>query len=222
MKYAILSLALLAGICGAEPERAENPLIPFLAVTGRPTESELVRKVASLKTDGFGSFLIYARNGLQIEYMGEDWLNCVDVLCREADRQGLRVWLYDDYNWPSGTCKGRVPNEKESRRYAELALYRDASGAFSWKKVFAPSGWVNVLDDEAMSRFVALTHEVYERRLSKWFAKKTIAGIFTDEPGHPTAITFDGKPLCHFAWWDGLEKAYSEKTGRSLRRDVEA
>lgn len=222
MKYAILSLVLLAGICGAETERVENPLIPFLAVTGRPTEADLVRKVSSLKADGFGSFLIYARSGLQIEYMGEDWLNCVDVLCREAGRQGLRVWLYDDYNWPSGTCKGRVPNEKASRRYAELALYRDASGAFSWKKVFAPSGWVNVLDDEAMSRFVALTHEVYERRLSKWFAKKTIAGIFTDEPGHPTAITFDGKPLCHFAWWDGLEKVYQEKTGRSLRRDVEA
>ena len=217
---------LLAGLAvgaQAETERAvENPLIPFVAVTGRPTEADLVRKVASLKADGFGSFLIYARSGLQIEYMGEDWLKCVDIFCREADRNGLKVWLYDDYNWPSGTCKGRVPNEKEAWRYAELALFRDASGAFVWKKVFAPSGWVNVLDDEAMSRFVELTHEVYERRLAKWFAKKTIVGIFTDEPGHPTAISFPEKPLCHFAYWDGLEKAYREKTGRDIRKDIEA
>ena len=198
-----------------------NPVVPFLAVTGRPTEAELACKVAALKADGFDSFLIYARSGLQYEYMGEDWLRCVDVLCAEADRHGMTVWLYDDYNWPSGTCKGRVPNENEDFRYSEWAVYRNADGAFRWQKVLAPRGWVNVLDDGAMKRFLEVTHEVYERRLAKWFAKKLIRGIFTDEPGHPTAIRFEGDPLCHFARWNGLEDEYRRATGGDFRRAVE-
>jgi len=63
-----------------------NPLIPFLAITGRPTEAELVRKVASVKESGFDSFLIYARSGLQIPYLGDEWFAVVETLCREADR----------------------------------------------------------------------------------------------------------------------------------------
>ena len=202
---------------------ALSPAIPFLAVTGKPTEAELARKVAALKEDGFDQFLIYARSGLQYKYMGEEWLNCVDTLCREADRRGMKVWLYDEYNWPSGTCKGRVPNENDDYRYAELAVWRNADGTFRWQKVFAPAGWVNVLDAGAMKRFLELTHEVYEKRLAEWFQKKTILGIFTDEPGSCHGMRFDGEPLAHFTWWRELGDEYRSATGGSeLRKDVEA
>ena len=109
-------------VCTFGAFAALSPAIPFLAVTGRPTEADLARKVAALKEDGFDQFLVYARSGLQYRYMGEEWLNCVDTLCREADARGMKVWLYDEYNWPSGTCKGRVPNECDDYRYAELAV----------------------------------------------------------------------------------------------------
>ena len=216
------SLALCAVVCTGGAFAAPSPAIPFLAVTGKPTETDLARKVVALKEDGFDQFLIYARSGLQYEYMGEEWLNCVDALCREADARGMKVWLYDEYNWPSGTCKGRVPNENDDYRYAELAVYRNADGSFRWQKVLAPAGWVNVLDEGAMKRFLELTHEVYERRLAKWFGKKTILGIFTDEPGHPTAIGFDGKPLVHIAYWRELEDEYRAATGGDFKKDVEA
>ena len=75
--------ALAAGALGASAEL--NPVIPFLAVTGRPTDAELGRKVAALKADGFDQFLIYARSGLQYKYMGEEWLHAVETCCREAE-----------------------------------------------------------------------------------------------------------------------------------------
>ena len=209
-------------VCTFGAFAALSPAIPFLAVTGKPTEADLARKVAALKEDGFDQFLVYARSGLQYKYMGEEWLNCVDTLCREADRRGMKVWLYDEYNWPSGTCKGRVPNECDDYRYAELAVYRNADGSFRWQKVLAPAGWVNVLDEGAMKRFVELTHEVYEKRLAKWFEKKTILGIFTDEPGHPTAINFEDRPLVHVAYWRELEDEYRVATGDDFKKDVEA
>lgn len=200
---------------------ALNPVIPFLAITGRPTDAELAAKVAALKADGFDQFLIYARSGLQYKYMGEEWLHAVETLCREAEQSGMKVWLYDEYNWPSGTCKGRVPAADERFRYSEWAIYPKKEGGFTWESVMAPQGWVNVCESEAVQLFIKMTHEVYEKRLAKYFASKTILGIFTDEPGHPVAVPL--KPGCrkHFRRWIGMEDEYRTETGRDFRADVE-
>ena len=52
--------------------QADDGMIPFLAITGRPTEAEVRAKVAAIQVQGIESFLIYARSGLELEYMGED------------------------------------------------------------------------------------------------------------------------------------------------------
>ena len=211
--------AVAAGALGASAEL--NPVIPFLAVTGRPTDAEIAAKVAALKADGFDQFLVYARSGLQYKYMGEEWLRTVETCCREAEQSGMKVWLYDEYNWPSGTCKGRVPAADERFRYSEWTVYPKKEGGFSWEVTMAPQGWVNVCEPEAVRLFIKMTHEVYERRLAKYFASKTISGIFTDEPGHPVAVPL--KPGCskHFRRWIGMEDEYRAETGRDFRADVE-
>lgn len=198
-------------------------MIPFLAITGKPTEAEVRAKVAAIAGQGIESFLIYARSGLELEYMGEDWLRLNEWFCDEAAKRGMKVWLYDEYNWPSGTCKGRVPNENDAWRYMELGVYRNPDGTYRWTKALAPGGWVNVYEFAAVDRFIELTHEVYARRLKKWFDDKTIQGIFTDEPGHPTTVTFEeGRPLVSFRTYSGLESEYKASTGRELKADVEA
>ena len=197
-------------------------MVPLLAITGRPTEAEARAKVAAMHAQGMQSFLIYARSGLQLEYMGENWLKLCEWLCDEAERLGMKVWLYDEYNWPSGTCRGRVPNENEAWRYAECGVYRNADGTFRWTSALAPAGWVNVCEPDAVKRFIELTHELYAKRLARWFANKTIVGIFTDEPGHPTKVTFqDATPTVAFRTYSGLEDEYRAATGRNLKGDVE-
>ena len=197
-------------------------MIPFLAITGKPTEAEVRAKVAAIQAQGIESFLIYARSGLELEYMGEEWLKLNEWFCDEAEKRGMKVWLYDEYNWPSGTCKGRVPNENDAWRYAEYGVYRNPDGTYRWMTALAPGGWVNVCEPAAVARFIELTHEVYAKRLDRWFKNKTILGIFTDEPGHPTRVNFpDGKPLVSFRKYSGLEDEYKAATGRELKADVE-
>ena len=197
-------------------------MIPFLAITGKPTEAEVRAKVAAIQAQGIDSFLIYARSGLELEYMGEEWLKLNEWFCDEAEKRGMKVWLYDEYNWPSGTCKGRVPNENDAWRYTEYGVYRTSDGSYRWTTALAPGGWVNVCEPAAVARFIELTHEVYAKRLDRWFKNKTILGIFTDEPGHPTRVTFpDGKPLVSFRKYSGLEDEYKTATGRALKDDVE-
>ena len=201
----------------------DTGLIPFLAVTGAPTEADVRAKVAAIQADGADSFLVYARSGLGVPYMGEEWLRLCGWFCDEAAKRGLKVWLYDEYNWPSGTCKGRVPAENDAWRYREIGAFPRTGGGWFWEEAIAPAGWVNVCEPDAVRRFIELTHDVYAKRLAKWFADGTIVGFFTDEPGHPVGIVFpSGKPRASFRAWAGMEEEYRAETGRDFRADVEA
>ena len=217
----VIGSLLCVASWGGEVVRGDG-LVPFMAVTGRPTEAAVRAKVAEMQGHGIESFIVYVRSGLELEYMGEEWLDVVAWFCDEAERRGMKVWLYDEYNWPSGTCKGRVPNENDAWRYAEYGVYRNKDGSYRWTSAFAPAGWVNVCEPAAVARFIELTHEVYAKRLARWFASKTILGIFTDEPGHPTTVTFpEGRPLVKFRKYSGLAEEYRAATGREFRADVE-
>ena len=52
-----MSVVLVSGAFAASTE--SNPVIPFLAITGRPTDAEIAHKITALKEDGFDQFLIY-------------------------------------------------------------------------------------------------------------------------------------------------------------------
>jgi hypothetical protein len=68
--------------------------------------------------------------------MGEDWLALVGRCLDAGKRRGMKVWLYDEYNWPSGSCKGRVPSENPEWLYAEYAVWRNPDGTFRFFVAF--------------------------------------------------------------------------------------
>ena len=104
-KACILVAAFVCGLAaGAADEVRGDGMIPFLAITGKPTQAEVRAKVAAMDAQGIESFVLYARSGLQIEYMGEEWLTLSEWFCDEAERRGMKVWLYDEYNWPTYAC----------------------------------------------------------------------------------------------------------------------
>jgi hypothetical protein len=196
------------------------PLIPMGAITGRPDEAAVRTTLEAFKAVGIDQYLIYPRSGLELEYMGEDWLQVCEWFCGHARRLGMTIWLYDEYNWPSGSCKGRVPAENPEFESRQYAVYRNADGTFDWK-VFPSPGWVDNYSFKAMERFIELTHAKYEQRLRPYLGS-TVAGIFTDEPAHPVPVKPDGKPALTFRYFDGAEAEYQARTGRALRADVEA
>ena len=217
-----LSVCCLAMPCEARDKVPGDGMIPFLAITGRPTATAVRAKVSAIAAQGIESFVIYARSGLELEYLGDEWLRLCEWFCDEAEKHGLKVWLYDEYNWPSGTCKGRVPQERDEWRYREWGVFADGKGGYRWDSGYGPVGWVNVYEQGATDRFIELTHELYAKRLKRWFDNKTILGIFTDEPGHYVDVTFEaGKPEISMRAYTGLEDEYRARTGRDFRRDVE-
>ena len=57
---------------------------------------------------GIRSFVIHARVGLTVPYLSETWFDRCGLALDEAAGRGMKVWLYDEDNWPSGYAGGRV------------------------------------------------------------------------------------------------------------------
>ncbi|MDX9868376.1 MAG: hypothetical protein RBT78_10655 [Kiritimatiellia bacterium] len=220
MKKITIALVLLCVGWMARAAEPVCPLIPMGAITGKPDEAVVRETLEAYKAVGVDQYLIYARSGLELEYMGEEWLQLCEWFCKHAARLGMKIWLYDEYNWPSGSCKGRVPSENKDFECKEVAVYKQEDGSYRWKIHSAP-GWPDNCSFLAMKRFIELTHKRYEERLKQYMGS-TIVGVFTDEPGHMAPIRFDGTPAVRFRYFDGVEQEYKAVTGRGLRADVEA
>ena len=177
---ALLLVLTAAGTLTATAAEPRCPLIPMGAITGRPDEQTVKETLEAYKAVGIDQYLIYARSGLEYEYLGEDWLQMCQWFCQHARRLDMSIWLYDEYNWPSGSCKGRVPAERPDFESRQYAVYKLPDGTFDWKIVHSP-GWADNYSFPAMERFIELTHRKYEQRLGPYLGT-TVAGIFTDEP----------------------------------------
>lgn len=212
----VISLVL----CGSA--RAERSVTMFVAITGSPTAEDVERKLDALASVGIDSFMFYPTSGMRMDYLGEDFFRCAENFAAGAERRGMKMWLYDEYNWPSGTCRGRVPSENERWRYTEVSYHRNPTGGVDRVLTHGPRGWGTLLEPDAVDRFVELTYGAYERRLGKWIRNGTIPGVFTDEPGHPVTVRTPPKPIRRCRWWSALPETYLAETGRSFDADAAA
>ncbi|MBO5278494.1 MAG: hypothetical protein J6B06_03250 [Lachnospiraceae bacterium] len=108
-------------------EQFENPgadkrSFPFWGWNSRLDKDELQRQIREMKDAGVGGFFIHSRDGLETEYLGEEWMDCVKIAVEEAKNQGMYAWLYDEDRWPSGTAGGRVTACGDEYRCKGLTL----------------------------------------------------------------------------------------------------
>ena len=145
----------------------ETPLVPMVAVTGRPEQAWIRQRLAELRSAGIDQFLLYPRSGCELEYMSEEWLNTCDLFIQEAIRLGFHaLWLYDEFNWPSGQCGGKV--QAASPNYAlQLMKCTPKENSSLQVEIITDPRYPNLLHPEAMELFISLTHEVYARRFGQ-------------------------------------------------------
>lgn len=208
----------------------KNPVVPMTAITGKPRRKDVEELLSLYHEVGMEQFLIYPRSGLEIEYMSKDWFrfcrDCIEV----ADSLGMKVWLYDEYNWPSGNCRGEVTSGGRSDLYPQILMFdNDGAGNYSTRVVHNAIG-ADILNPEAVSRFIKFTHERYFEAFAPYFGK-VIRAIFTDEPSFSYSMSspsgmlesnFTGFDKNHFAltWYEGLEEDYRRRVGSDLHEDV--
>ena len=95
---------------------------PFWAWNGKLEKSELIRQIHVMKKMGMGGFFMHARVGLNTPYLSDEWFDCVKTCINEAEKLGMKAWLYDEDRWPSGTVGGAVTQDLRYRARAVVML----------------------------------------------------------------------------------------------------
>jgi len=198
-------------------KQLRNPLIPMGSITGNLTREEVRVMLRRYADKGITQFLMYPRDGCDVPYMSERWFEICGDIIEYAAELGMDIWLYDEFNWPSGTCFGAVM--EENPEYAAHHVVVTENGceirrAQTWPGRI-PETYADILNPDAVDCFIRLTHEKYYERFGKYFGT-TIKGIFTDEPSF-LYYTYGGG----FAWFKDEDKFYKERTGRDIFADMQ-
>ena len=200
----------------------KNPLIPMSAVTGRPTKDFIKWFMGEFRRVGITQFLVYPRAGCEVPYLSEEWFTTVGWILKTAEKLDFEaVWLYDEFNWPSGQCGGRVMAEKPEYGSQFLTAEKLADGSVQFG-FGLDSKYPNLLNPDAVDFFIQTTHEEYYRRFGDRFGK-LIKGIFTDEPSYAyptTLLTPNASQKIQIAWYPEMEDDYKSLTGRDLKNDM--
>lgn len=213
--------------------------IPFWFWNDYLSKDEISRQMREFNAKGVNGFIIHPRIGIpeSIQYMSEEWLGFVKFAVLEAKKLGMKVMLYDEAMYPSGSCHGEVIMEnpnfaskrlvmreestsledeklvteilKNGKKYYFFEVFSKGTirgihfGEDDGEKNAPPSA--NLLDPNAVSCFINLTHQRYYDSLKDEFGK-TIIAIFTDEPMICGRVPYSCVP-----WTSGLEKKLKQK-----------
>ncbi len=209
---------------------------------GTPTEELDDYMVMSRDTLGLG--------GLVVSYAGDSYLqgekgwNHLTESIRSAQRNGLRIWFYDEAGYPSLRAGGRVLEADPSLEAQELCYdaslpegkrifvrnsyeYTHACNNYSAARRYPDPG-----NPKAIRIFIEKTHQQLKERLGEDY--KAIEAFFTDEPSYmavnlgqiPEKVRKQmavvdpidpNRPLLPVvAWTEGIDKDYKELYGEDL------
>lgn len=190
------------------PEKEYTP-IPFWFLNGDLSEEELQRQLEDFAVHGVYGVVLHPRMGLpaRIKYLEESFFYYIRVIVKKAAELGMKVVLYDEGMYPSGSACGKVveghpefasegiglvkaqqPGDEILAQFEDGVLVARKSGGtlrgIHWGEddgePFAPFS-ADILNPDAVERFISLTHEAYYKELKQYFGN-TIIGFFTDEP----------------------------------------
>ena len=171
--------------CWEDPAPGLRPLqITHDFYSGRPIE-----ELAKLKERGLGGVVanVSSQDYLRSE---ERWREFGDLLaaCRKL---GLRVWIYDEDGYPSGSAGGLVLKDDPEYEALALAFDETKSDPFELRRAYEHTHaahnfhlrrrFPNLIDRRAVRSFTKKTHDAYYRRFGSDFGG-LIEAFFTDEP----------------------------------------
>ena len=196
----------------------KNPIVTMSAIAGKPSYEEIYEYICALNKNGIEQILLYPRSGCEIEYMSEEWFKIIGYYLEIAKKLDMNVWLYDEFNWPSGNCNGLV-TKREKFRLKSMEVLGENIGKISFASTYASSlfgekFFPNLLCDKAVDLFISSTHKKYYERFKNYFGN-VIKGIFTDEPAIGYNTTSNSVP-----YYEGMEHDYEEMTGRNFDNDL--
>lgn len=101
--------------------------------------------------------VVHSRFGLKNEYLSEDWFERIQSVIETCKKNGQKIWLYDENNWPSGNCDWTITkDEKYREHFLQFETTRVKAGE-SYSLEFISKDYLNVTAYFYDETFVDLT-----------------------------------------------------------------
>lgn len=94
-----------------DPAGDTRPMV-YWYWTGNVTPAVVDAQMAELRDKGINEAVLFPYGGdkMQPAFFTEAWFDIVEHVLREAERTGMRIWLFNDSNFPSGKAGGIIAN----------------------------------------------------------------------------------------------------------------
>lgn len=121
---------------------------PFWFWNGDMNPAEIRHQIHEMKLKGLGGFFLCARQGLQVPYLSDAWFEACKIAVEAAKEDGLEVWLYDEYPYPSGMSGGEVTlqHPEAVQTYMVPTIFDAKGGEMLYKEM----KWATVLYAKAL------------------------------------------------------------------------
>lgn len=93
----------------------DNAQIPFWFLNDKLENKELQRQLELMRSKGVIHCVPHGRSGFIGEYLSDEWFNHIQMILDDKREHGEAVWLYDEFNWPAGTCNRTITKDENLR-----------------------------------------------------------------------------------------------------------
>lgn len=217
------------------PDREFTPF-PFWFLNGAFSHKELRCQLEDFAVHGVYGVVAHPRMGIpkHIGYLTDKYFSYIRTIIKTAHELNMKVVLYDEGMYPSGSAKGFVVeghphlasegitlvqemsegDELLAETEKGLLVARKSRGTMRgiyWGEddgePNAPAS-ADILNPEAVDRFISLTHDAYYNHFAEYFGS-TIIGFFTDEP----SVLGRNPRGKLFPWTHGFSKDFKDAGG---------
>ncbi len=187
--------------------------IPFWFFNDEPDEGKIAAQLKDYVNKGVNGIVLHPRIGVPatVPYLSESYFRVVRFIVDTAAQLGMKVVLYDEGMYPSGSAHGMVvaanpdfaskgiklvsseqdiPEEGEvitqfaDGRYLVYCFTHGTIRGIHFGEDDGEAGApaaADILNPAAVEEFIRLTHDRYYEELKEYFGNTVIA-FFTDEP----------------------------------------
>ena len=219
----------------ADPPEEFTP-VPFWFLNDRPDEEKIAEQLKDIKEKGVDAIVLHPRIGIpeDVPYLSDAWFQTVRFIVKCADALGMKIVLYDEGMYPSGSAHGMVVAQNPDYASKGIRLSDRPEGgeviaafADGTYLVYGFTGGTirgihfgeddgeagapksaDILNPDAVEAFIRLTHDRYYEELKEYFGNTVIA-FFTDEP-----CALGRNASAYREWVPGLERELLAGGGR--------
>ncbi|MBU1125636.1 MAG: hypothetical protein KKC84_06400, partial [Candidatus Omnitrophica bacterium] len=126
------------GLCAAavQSEQFKEPpsrysVAPFWFLNGDLKKEEIIAQLTQMYEKGVEIVIPHARTGLVQRYLGNEWFSMYSQILETVKQLGMRVIIYDEYNWISGKAGYEVPRENRIKHLSYSTRYLEGPNVFS-------------------------------------------------------------------------------------------